>query len=104
MSTTDDMLAKYFAGDLGADEAAQLLALCRSDAAVRAELIAMTRTHRSMKWLHHDRDETRFESEVMMLIEPDSVESAAFVAGVIAKVQPVKFQRGPWPFSVNERL
>lgn len=96
MNDTETLLAKYFAGDLALDEAAQLLALCQSDAAVRSELIAMTRTHRSLMWLHHDRDSTDFESEVMMRIEPDTMESAAFVAGVISKVQPTKQQqRGP---------
>ena len=95
MNDSESLLAKYFAGDLTADEGAQLLALCQDEPAVRAELIAMTRTHRSLMWLHHDRDAKSFEDEVMMLIEPDSVEAAAFVAGVIAKVQPAKVQRLP---------
>lgn len=92
MSTHDALLAKYFAKELTPDEAAELLSLCQSDPAVRAELIAMTRTERSLAWVHHDRDESAFESEVMMLIEPDTVESAAFVAGVIANVQSSKIQ------------
>jgi FecR protein len=95
MNDSESLLAKHFDGDLTADEAAQLLALCQNDPAVRAELIGMTRTHRSLIWLHHDQDAQSFENEVMMLIEPDGVEAAAFVAGVIAKVQPVKVQRGP---------
>ncbi len=88
MTSLENMLAKYFSGELPPDEAAELLACCRSNPAARAELASITRTHRALRWMHHDRDAARFQSEVMVRIEPDGVESAAFVAGVIAKVHP----------------
>lgn len=87
MSDGATLLAKYFARDLTDEEAAALLALCQTDDSLRRELIDMTRMERSLAWLHHDGDDSNFENEVMMRIEPDTVEAAAFVAGVIANVQ-----------------
>lgn len=88
MNDLDSLLARYFAGELSDDEAATLLSFCREDVTARQKLVEMTHTHRTLLWLHHDADEDRFAEEVMMRVEPDTVESAAFVAGVIAKVQP----------------
>ncbi|MBX7211032.1 MAG: FecR family protein [Verrucomicrobiaceae bacterium] len=87
MSDATTLLAKYFAEELTPDEASRLLSLCRTDETVRNELTQMTRTERALAWLHQAGDEPGFESEVMMRIEPDTVESAAFVAGVLANVQ-----------------
>lgn len=86
MSDGATLLAKYFARDLTDQEAAALLALCHADDSLLRELIEMTRMERSLAWLHHDGDDSNFEKEVMMRIEPDTVEAAAFVAGVIANV------------------
>ncbi len=88
MNQTEQLLARFFENDLNAAEEAQLLSACQSDADLRRELIDITRVHRSLQWLHHEEDTPRFESEVMMRLEPDEIQSAAFVAGVIAKVHP----------------
>ena len=88
MSEFDTLLARYFENEISAEEQRRLLEACQKDDALRAELISQTRMHRSLRWLHHDADDDRFASELMIRLEPDAMESAAFVAGVIAKVHP----------------
>ncbi len=88
MNDAEAMMARYLSGEITPDEAAQLRELCARDASARAELVEMIRVERSLAWLHHESDAGQFQDEVMMRVEPDTVESAAFVAGVIAKVRP----------------
>jgi hypothetical protein len=95
MTETEQLLARFFENDLNSEEQAKLLSACQSDANLRRDLIEITRVHRSIRWLHHDEDTQRFESEVIMRLDPDEIESAAFVAGVIAKVHPVP-RRKSW--------
>jgi hypothetical protein len=83
---TESLMARYFTAEITEAESCELLNLVRSDDAARAAMIAHTRCQRELRTLHREEaDARRFEKEVMLRLEPDGVESAAFVAGVLAK-------------------
>jgi hypothetical protein len=82
----EHLIARHLSGEITPEEADELLSLARADAVVRSALIEHTRCQRVLRALHREEaDARRFEKEVMLRLEPDGVESAAFVAGVLAK-------------------